>query len=316
MANEVTDAGTSRRCAVIANPTKVSDGFRTAITDALTQRSWAEPLWLETTADDPGRAMIEQAVSEGVDLVVGAGGDGTIRVVAAGLVGTDIQFGLIPAGTGNLLARNLAIPLDEAAAIEVALGDEVRRIDMIQLTVDDGKADHFAVMAGVGIDAVTMEATDPKLKKLVGSAAYLVAAGKALGRLPLKATITVDDEKPFRRKASLCVIGNVGKLQAEVTVIPDARVDDGLLDVLIASPRRGRDWVRLIAKVLLRRQHDDDQVDRRRGRRVTITVDEEDYYQMDGDTEGKCRTLTAEIVPGALVIKASKSDAARDHVAS
>lgn len=312
----MTETTQGRRCAVIANPTKISDGFRAAITDQLEQRGWAEPLWLETSADDPGRAMTEQAVSEGVDLVIGAGGDGTIRVVAAGLVGTDIEFGLIPAGTGNLLARNLAIPLDEAGAIEVALGDDVRRIDMIKLTVDDTRVDHFAVMAGVGIDAVLMEVTDPKLKKLVGSAAYLVAAGKALGRLPLKATIAVDGGKPFRRKASLCVIGNVGKLQAEVALIPDASVDDGLLDVLIASPRRARDWVRLVVKVLLRRQHDDDQVDRLRGRTVTITVDEKDYYQMDGDTEGECRTLTAEVVPGALAIKASKADAQSEGVSS
>lgn len=312
----MTETTQSRRCAVIANPTKVSDGFRALITDHLTQRGWAEPLWLETTEDDPGRAMTEQAISEGVDLVVGAGGDGTIRVVAAGLVGTDIEFGLIPAGTGNLLARNLAIPLDEAGAIEVALGDEVRRIDMIKLTVDDARVDHFAVMAGVGVDAVLMEVTDPKLKKLVGSAAYFVAAGKALGRLPLKATITVDGGKPIRRKASLCVIGNVGKLQADVALIPDASVDDGLLDVLVASPRRARDWVRLVVKVLLRRQHDDDQVDRLRGRSVRITVSEKDYYQMDGDTEGECRSLTAEVVPGALAIKASKAEAESKGVPS
>lgn len=310
------NTGESRRCAVIVNPSKIEDDFKDKVTAALSTRAWGEPLWLETTVDDPGRAMVARAVEEKVDLVLGAGGDGTIRVIAAGLVGTDIPFGIIPSGTGNLLARNLAIPLDEDDAIEVALSEDVRRIDLIKVTVDDKDPDHFAVMAGVGVDAVVMDATNPTLKKKIGSAAYFVAAGKAAGRLPLNATFTLDDRKPFRRRASLCVIGNVGKLQADITLLPDAHADDGRLDLLVASPRRITDWVRVVLKVLFRHHRDDDHLERLSGTRVRIDITTRDAYQLDGDTEGECQTMLAEIVPGAILVKAPDDPAVKASVPS
>ena len=99
------------RCAVVANPTKLSDADADLVRARLTEAGYPEPLWLETTAEDPGRAMTAEAVEAGVDLVLAAGGDGTIRMVAAGLAGTDVAMAILPAGTGNLLARNLDLPL-------------------------------------------------------------------------------------------------------------------------------------------------------------------------------------------------------------
>ena len=113
--------GTRGRCAVVANPVKVSDGFRGAVTEALRESGWAEPLWLETSENDPGRSMTATAVAEEVDLVIAAGGDGTVRVVADGLAGTGIPMGIVPEGTANLLSRNLDIPQNELEAIKVAL---------------------------------------------------------------------------------------------------------------------------------------------------------------------------------------------------
>ena len=96
-------------------------------------------------------------------------------------------------------------------------------IDLVRLTVDGGAPDHFAVMAGIGIDAVIMEGTDPNLKKAVGSAAYFVAAAQNANHPALHATIQVDDEPPFKRRAHVIVVGNVGFLQANIPLIPDAR---------------------------------------------------------------------------------------------
>ena len=101
-----------RRCAVVYNPTKVSDGFRDTLTERLEPAGWTQTLWLETSEDDPGRSMTAEAVAAGVDRVIAAGGDGTVRIVADGLAGSGIVMGLVPAGTGNLLARNLGIPLN------------------------------------------------------------------------------------------------------------------------------------------------------------------------------------------------------------
>jgi diacylglycerol kinase (ATP) len=302
-------AAPAPRAAVIFNPAKVTDWitFRRHVEYELKSRGWDRALWLETTSEDPGRAMTEQAVREKVDLVLGAGGDGTIRVICSGLAHTGIPFGLIPAGTGNLLARNIGIPLDEGAALDVAFDGVDKALDLVRLQVDDQPPDHFAVMAGIGLDAVIMEGTDPKMKKAVGSAAYFVSAARNANHPAMHATIAVDDQPPIKRRAHLIVVGNVGFLMANIQLIPGARADDGMLDVLIASPRTLSDWVRLTTRVLTRRKQPDDQLDRLTGRKVTITVEERDHVQLDGDTVGECNTLTAEVVPGALRLRVPKS---------
>ena len=312
---EETDAP-PKRAAIIFNPAKIVDWvtFRRHVEYELQTRGWVRPLWLETTVDDPGRAMTEQAVAEGVDLVLGAGGDGTIRVICAGLAGSGIPFGLIPAGTGNLLARNIGIPLDHAAALDVAFDGVDKGVDLVEIRVDGGEPDHFAVMGGIGIDAVIMEGTNADLKKAVGSAAYFVSAAQHANHPALHATITVDDRPPIRRRAHVIVVGNVGYLQANIPLIPDAKYDDGLLDVLIASPRSARDWVRITTRVLTRQRRSDEQLDRITGRRVTITVEERDQYQLDGDTVGECGTMVAEIKPGALILRVPRTlSASRDQ---
>jgi diacylglycerol kinase family enzyme/membrane-associated phospholipid phosphatase len=305
---EETDA-TPRRAAVIYNPAKVVDWvtFRRHVEYELETRGWVRPLWLETTVDDPGRAMTRQAVTEGVDLVLGAGGDGTIRVICAGLAGTGIPFGLIPSGTGNLLARNIGIPLDRAASLEVAFDGVDKGVDLVQIQVDGGEPDHFAVMGGIGIDAVIMESTNPDLKKAVGSAAYFLAAARNANHPALHTTIQVDDQPVLRRRAHVILVGNVGYLQANIPLIPDAKYDDGLLDVMVASPRTASDWVRLTTRVLTRQRQPDEQLDRITGRRVTITVEERDQYQLDGDTVGECGTMVAEVRPGALTLRVPRT---------
>jgi diacylglycerol kinase (ATP) len=298
----VEQASQSRRCAVIYNPTKVSYKFHALVEESLQRNGWSNTLWLETSAEDPGRAMTRQAVTEQVDLVIGAGGDGTIRYVADGLAHSGIPMGLVPAGTGNLLARNLDLPLEEVEAIEVALGGQVRLMDLVRITVDDRPPEHFAVMAGIGIDAMMMDETNEDLKDKVGSAAYFVAAGKALGRLPVRMTVQLDNNRPVRRHAMLCVIGNVGTLRGNLTLIPGASPDDGLLDLYIASPRRFRHWAKVALRLITRRPKKDDQVDQHMGKRVRIKIHGKDNYQLDGDVVGESTTLDAEIQPGALAI--------------
>ena len=299
---DIEDASQGRRCAVIYNPTKISDKFRALVEEGLQQRGWGNTLWLETSVEDPGGAIARQAVAAQVDLVIAAGGDGTIRVVADALAHTGIPLGLVPAGTGNLLARNLDLPLEEVDAIEVALSGQVRQLDLVKIIVDDRAPEHFAVMAGIGVDAVIMDEADEGLKDKVGSAAYFVAAAKALGRLPVRMTVQLDGNRPVRRQAMLCVIGNVGTLRGNLTLIPGARPDDGLLDIYIASPRRFRHWVKIALRLMTRRAKKDDQVDQHTGKRVRIRIHGKDNYQLDGDVVGEATTLDAEIQPGALAL--------------
>jgi diacylglycerol kinase (ATP) len=202
----------ARRCAVIYNPTKVSDEFQQLVAARLERDGWTDTLWLETSADDPGRGMTKEAVAARVDLVIGAGGDGTVRVVADGLAGSGIPMGLVPAGTANLLARNLDLPLEEDAAADIAFAGHTWTIDLIKLTVDDRPPEHFAVIAGIGVDAMIMDETDPDLKDKLGSAAYFLAAAKALDRSPIRLTVQLDHHRPVKRRAMICAIANVGEL--------------------------------------------------------------------------------------------------------
>jgi diacylglycerol kinase (ATP) len=292
-----------RRCAVIFNPVKVSDSFKEALSERVAAAKWAEPVWLPTAEDDPGRSMAAAAVKGQFDLVVAAGGDGTVRVVADGLANSGIPMGIVPSGTANLLARNLGIPTAEADAIEVVMSGRTRTIDLIKLSVDGREPEHFAVMAGMGIDAMTMDETRPELKDKIGTAAYVVAAAKALGRLPVRMTIKVDDSRPHRRHAMICVVGNVSNLSGNITLIPGAEPDDGQLDIYVASPHRVTQWIRVFIRLITRRSNGNDRVDQWRGRRVEVRLDEPDSYQLDGDVVGELRRLVAEIAPQALTVR-------------
>lgn len=158
-------------------------------------------------------------------------------------------------------------------------------------------------MAGLGIDAVIMNEVDPGLKAKISGGAYVVAAVKAVGRLPVQVSVRVDDRDPIRRRAMQCLIGNVGELQGKLTLIADADPDDGLLNVYIASPQRFSHWLKVVLRMITRRAQRDDRVDQAKGRRVAITVRGEDDYQLDGDVMGSCHQMLAEIQPGALSIR-------------
>jgi diacylglycerol kinase (ATP) len=287
--------------AVIFHPEKVSKDFRASLSRALQERELTDVTWHETTVEDAGGGHTVTALAAGVDFVIAAGGDGTVRSVANGLAGSDVPLGIVPAGTGNLLARNLDLPLEEAEAIGVALDGRDHAIDLIELTIDGGRREHFAVMAGAGVDAMIMDETDPNLKRVVGPAAYFVAAGKAMGRRPMHLTITIDGGRRRHRRAMLVLIGNVGKLPAGIDLLPDAVPDDGLLDIFVASPRRLRDWIGVLIGLV--RRHHRGPAEAGSGRRIEVSMREAENYQLDGDVVGSCQRMVAEIKPGALTVR-------------
>jgi len=296
------NAASERRCAVVYNPIKVSDDLREEIARHAMATGWGEPLWLETTTDQPSRPTTDELVSAHVDRVIAAGGDGTIRMVADRLAQSAIPMAVVPLGTGNLLARNLDIPLSEDEALEVAFSDHTRDIDLIKVTVDGEPGEHFAVIGGLGVDAMIMDETSPDLKDTIGAGAYFVAAAKALGRTPIDMRITLDDHRPRHRNAMICAIGNVGTLAGNLTLIPGARPDDGRLDVYVASPHRLSHWLRVLLRLITRRPRTDDRVDQWQATQVEVRLKHPDPYQLDGDVVGDCRSLRAEVRPSALTV--------------
>jgi hypothetical protein len=170
--------------AVVFNPTRFDDvaTVHAQITKACTDLGWSEPLWLETSAEDPGIGQARTALAVGADLVLACGGDGTIRNVAQVLAGSGTALGLLPAGTGNLLARNLALQIeDPAVATRIALSGENRPVDVGRVMIDGGPEEQvFLVMAGMGFDAAIMAGAPARLKARVGPLAYFISGFRAL----------------------------------------------------------------------------------------------------------------------------------------
>ncbi len=304
------DAESSKRCAIIVNPSKVTDlvAFRRHVEFEIGQHGWQYPLWLETTPSDPGHEMAQRAVAEGVDLVLVAGGDGTVRAVAGELVDTGIALGLSPAGTGNLLARNLGISRDENAALATAFTGEAQPIDLVRVTLDGDpiRQEFAAVMAGVGADADVMQKTRPDLKKAIGSGAYFLAAAESATPNPMLCKLSIDGGMAIECVPSLVLIGNVGQIQGGIQVMPAATAQDGLLDVAVASPEDTTDWLRLASKALAQTVQPDPQLERWQCRRVELSLKQPREFEIDGDVIGQVRNLKAEVLPGAIQVMLPK----------
>ncbi|HVK30107.1 MAG TPA: YegS/Rv2252/BmrU family lipid kinase [Nocardioides sp.] len=296
----------ARNLAVVLNPIKVEsvEQFQALVTQMAVDAGWHEPRWYLTTVEDSGTGQAEQASVEGADLVIVCGGDGTVREVCAELAGTGIPVGVVPAGTGNLLARNLEIPLFIRAAIDIALTGQDRAIDMVAVEGDGLEPSHFMVMAGMGFDAAIMEGVNEDLKKKVGWLAYVLSALKGLMFPAMKLEISIDDMPFTKHRARTCVIGNVGSLQGGMVLLPDAAIDDGLLDVVLLYPRRFLSWIPLVLRVLTRREHNaGDSVARMTGRKVVVRAAGEVPRQLDGDTIGVGTELTMECIHGRVLVR-------------
>ncbi len=299
--------------AVVVNPTKFDDlgPVRATLARVAKERGWGEPRLLETTAEDPGTGQARQAREEGADVICALGGDGTVRAVAAALVDTDTPLGLLPGGTGNLLARNLDLPIDDLAeAFRVCLDGVDRRIDVGLLDVTrPGKArtgakDHiFLIMAGVGFDAQVMARAPEDLKAQVGWAAYLVSGMSQLAGPRFAARVTFDEAPPMHRRIRSLIVGNVGRLQGGLELLPDAQVDDGHLDVVLLSPKGLAGWGAVAARVITKRRKGHDRVEHARCQSMVVRLTEAQEVQLDGDPIGLALTLTVTVKPLALAVR-------------
>jgi YegS/Rv2252/BmrU family lipid kinase len=282
----------------VLNPAKIDD--MAALKAAIIEHCDDErPRWYETTEADPGAGQAAAAIADGARLVLVCGGDGTVAACAGALAGTEVAMAVVPVGTGNLLARNLGIPLELSEALEVAFGPDERVIDVLE-----AGDQRFVVMAGLGFDAALIRDTDDELKDRLGWLAYLGGMAKALRRSPhARFTITVDDGLPLRTQAIGVLVGNVGQLEADITLLPDASPDDGQLDVLVLAPRTVRDWPALVWRILRRRPDSGPQADILRGKRVRIESSVAVPVEFDGDFRGEATELRVDVLAAALTLR-------------
>jgi len=269
----------------------------------MTDLGWAEPLWLETSLADSGEGLARSAVAAGADVVIASGGDGTVTACAAGVAGTGVPLGVLPCGTGNLLARNLGLPLDLNAALAVALAGDDRLLD-----VGEANGQTFVVMAGLGFDAVMLAGTSELLKKHAGWLAYALSGLRHLWDRPTRMTIKADDGPPLDRSASGVIIGNVGTLQGNVHLLPDAVPDDGALDVAVLTAWGAIGWLVLASDVLRRRKTI--QVTWLTCRELVVETRRARPWQVDGDVIGFGRRLVVRVRPATLLVRVPAGPAA------
>jgi diacylglycerol kinase (ATP) len=289
------------RAAVVYNPIRVTDlpALTTRVEKQMAEHGWEQPLWLETTVDDPGIGMCRRAVEAGCDVVLVCGGDGTVMAAATALAGGEVPLAILPTGTGNLLARNLDLPInDEAACLRIGLAGRTRAIDVA--AVEDRK---FVVMAGLGFDAAIMRDAPEGLKQKVGWPAYVVSGAKHLRGRGIRVSITIDGGAPLHRRVRTVVVGNVGRLQGNIPLLPDARPDDGILDVVVIATRNVLDWARVTGRVVRRVHVPDRRMERFTGQHVLIECSHTQPRQLDGDVIESGRTMDIRIEPGALKVR-------------
>ena len=375
---------------VVVNPSKprATAAVRSRLEDELYEAGYARPVWLETSVSEPGTMQARLALAAGARLVVAAGGDGTVRSVAAGLAGTGAQMGIVPLGTANLAARNLGVPVGDprAAAKVVAQGVDLpadlawvrtepwsdpdvdpdptpgsspsgqagsgtltgrasaappgappTQADSQQLSAEAARAvrtiqratrrprqwtrptlgDEHAcmVVAGIGFDAGLVASTRPALKARVGWGAYALAAMENLGSPRMDLVLSLLDEAGQRRVERLTarnlLVANGGRLPAGITLLPEARTDDGLLDVAAIDTVAGlAGWSSLARQVLppyaARYSESGRSLGRvvlRRGAEVAVQLSAPALVEVDGDLLAPTQGMRVRIDPGALLIR-------------
>lgn len=303
------EPGEPRRVGVVLNPVKHrADQARQLVRHAAAESGWEEPRFYETTVEDPGVSQARQALADGCEIVVAAGGDGTVRKVASVLEDTEAAMGLIPLGTGNLLARNLRLPVNDlTVCVASALFGTVRMIDLIRITgtLEEGGSTGttFLVMGGAGFDAQIMTDTREDLKSRWGWVAYVEAGLRNLVSVRHPMVLRIDGGAPIRRKTRAVLVANTGELQAGIRLAEDSTLDDQHLEAILLTPRNLLAWVALVGQVLTRRRRGPRVIEHFGGSSVEVDfLDHPQPLEVDGDPIGTVTHFEAHVCPAALAV--------------
>lgn len=279
------------------------------VEEVLTVRDGTAPKIVETASAEAVGPLVAEALDEGVAAVVGVGGDGTMRDIAAVLAGTDVPLGIIPAGTGNQVAAVLGIPLSPIEAVDVLGGASERTIDLGEVRVEiKGQAatsSSFIIGCGAGFDAELMATTSGGLKRRLGAAAYFVQAARMTTRLSATpCRVTIDDEL-IQTDATAVLIGNMGQLvPGRLGLRLPLDPSDGLLDLIVvgaSSPVGGlQGLVDQLRRTKLGGGSGDASI-RLRGRKIRIEPESPMALEVDGDHVGS-GALEARVMPSALQV--------------
>ncbi|WP_404434483.1 NAD(+)/NADH kinase [Microbacterium lacus] len=309
------------RIAIIWNPTKTEKETLEAGLTSAADETDLDVLWFETSIDDPGQKVAAQALAEGADLIVVAGGDGTVRAVAEHLadVSARADLAIVPLGTGNLLARNLEVPLNDVpAALTRALEGDAQPVDVgwVEVDLSHGSERHgFVVMVGFGVDANMIVETDDDLKDKAGWLAYVESLGRALSATEvLTFHVTKDDQPAYDEEGHTLLIGNCGMIQGGLRLLPDADPADGELDYLVLSADSFAQWAGTLKTMawdngLKRLLTNSDEVtstdaaSHGRAKKIDVSLPDARAFEIDGEQVGETKGFSVTVQPSAIRVR-------------
>ena len=282
--------------AVIAHTGKQLDGGLDELRRVLHERG-VEPRWYEVSKSRKAPKRVRHALGDGADLLVVWGGDGMVQHCAHEAAGTGATLAIIPAGTANLLASNLGIPIDLRAAVAVALSGTRRKLDLGTIN-----GEHFAVMAGAGFDAAMIRDADAGLKDRFGRAAYVWTGARNIRRTAVRARIKVDGESFFKGDVSCVLVGNVGALFGGITVFPEAEPDDGSLELAVVTATNLLEWSRVLLRTARSKPADSPFVRVVPARSVRVRFDRPVPFELDGGDRPPTDRLKIDVEPLAVSV--------------
>lgn len=284
--------------AVIAHNGKVLGGGLGRLRDVLTEQGITDPIWLEVPKSRKVPARVKEAIKLGADLIFIWGGDGSVQRCIDAAVGAPVTLAILPAGTANLLANNLGIPIDLEEAVDVGLHGNNHTIDVGKMN-----GEHFAVMAGIGFDALMIRDTDTAIKDRFGRAAYIWTGARHIHSTPVRTEVRIDGHTWFDDKASCVLIANVGSIGGGVTAFDHASPDDGKLDVAVMTASGVWQWLRTLTRASVGHADKSPLVQMTQATKITVETRKRLPYELDGGARPKTNKLRVHVVAHAVTIR-------------
>lgn len=295
------------RALVITNPAAARTTPKTVgdVRDVLRRGGWQVEI-VATGGPGDARRLATEGAEDKVDLVAVFGGDGTTMQAASSLVGTDVALGIIPGGTGNLLAGNLRIPFSPLRAADILVRGHSRQLDLGRLDASD-EHHYFAVACGVGFDAQLMAETPTAQKQRWGMGAYVATSLRLIREMrSLRYHVRVDGVE-YEANAAMLLVANCAEIMPPLLRFGDGvRPDDGLLDVLVLRADGAAEGMQALWHFLRGADGPGSRVGHVRGREIHVECEHPVQFEMDGDLGG-LTPFTARVVPGAIRVVVPES---------
>jgi YegS/Rv2252/BmrU family lipid kinase len=283
--------------AVIAHRRKTLGGGLRELRAMLERHGVIDPMWFEVPKSKRAPKQVRRALDAGADLLFVWGGDGMVQRCLDAIGDEPVTVAILPAGTANLLATNLGIPADLEAAVEIGLHGRRRVIDTGTLN-----GERFAVMAGVGFDALMIRDADRGLKDRLGRLSYVATGAKHLRTPRFDAHVRIDGVTWFEGKAACVLVGNVGTVFGGIEVFPEASADSGRLEVGVVTAKGMAQWVRTLARTATGRAAQSPFVEVTTAERVRVDLDRPQPVELDGGDRPARRKVKVRIDPQSVTV--------------